>query len=310
MRTRILLVLTSAVILCGCATVQRMAVNKAADALSAGGSGYGKDDDPELIRDAAPFSLKLMEMLLEQAPRHTGLLTAAAGGFTQYAWAYVQQDADRLEDTDIESAFAQRDRARGLYRRARDYGLRALESRHKGFAAALVDQPQDSVARLDGRDAAAIYWTAAAWAAAIAVDKDSADAISDLRIVDALVGRLAALDPDYDHGALDSFLVTYEMSRPGARNPEQSATRHFERALQLSEGRKASPYVAHAEGVRVHAQDRAGFIRELQQALAVDADATPAWRLENAVMQKRARWLLARVDQLFIEGSEEPGATP
>jgi hypothetical protein len=113
--------------MCGCASLQHLAVNKAADALSAGGSGYGTDDDPELIRDAAPFSLKLMEMLLAQAPRHAGLLTSLAGGFTQYAWAYVQQDADQLEDTDIESAFAAC--ARALPPRA---GLRVART---GFAA-------------------------------------------------------------------------------------------------------------------------------------------------------------------------------
>jgi predicted anti-sigma-YlaC factor YlaD len=136
------------------------------------------------------------------------------------------------------------------------------------------------------------------------MDKDSPEAIGDLRIVDALVARLGALDPDYDHGALDNFLVTYEMARPGARDPQVTATRHFQRALQLSGGHKAGPYVAHAEAVLVHTQDRAGFISDLQHALAVQTDATPQWRLENKVMQQRARWLLARVDQLFIEGPE------
>jgi predicted anti-sigma-YlaC factor YlaD len=33
----------------------------------------------------------------------------------------------------------------------------------------------------------------------------------------------------------------------------------------------------------------------------VNADAAPQWRLANIVMQRRARWLLARTDQLFAE---------
>jgi predicted anti-sigma-YlaC factor YlaD len=310
MQARILVSIFLAASLCGCATIQHAAINKVADALSGGGSAYGSDDDPELIRDAAPFSLKLMETLLAQTPNHTGLLSAAAGGFTQYAWAFVQQDADRLEDTDVDAAFAARARARGLYLRARDYGMRALESRHKGFGTASVHEPRMAAAMLDVQDAAAMYWTAVAWAAAIAVDKDDADAISALRNVDALVARLAELVPDYDHGALDSFLVSYEMARPGARTPEQAAAAHFERALQLSNHHKAGPLVAYAESICVHTQDRAGFVRSLQQALAVDADAVPGWRLENRVMQRRARWLLGRVDQLFIEGPDGPGATP
>jgi hypothetical protein len=33
----------------------------------------------------------------------------------------------------------------------------------------------------------------------------------------------------------------------------------------------------------------------------VDAAARPEWRLENLVMQRRARWLLRNADQLFID---------
>lgn len=287
--------------LTGCASLQHLAVNKAADALAGSGSGFGSDDDPELIAEAAPFSLKLMETLLAQTPAHTGLLTAAARGFTQYGWAFVQQDADQIESENLDAAFAGRARARGLYWRARDYGLRALESRHAGFTAALRERPAAAVAMLGRKDAEAIYWTATAMAASIAVDKDSADALASLPRVDALQSRLAALDPDYERGALDNFLISWGMGQPGARNPQEQATRHFERAVRLSEGHRAAPYVAYAETVCVARQDRAAFATKLAQALAVDIEAAPAWRLENTVMQRRARWLLSRADELFIE---------
>ena len=39
----------------------------------------------------------------------------------------------------------------------------------------------------------------------------------------------------------------------------------------------------------------------LGQALAVDVDARPQYRLANLVMQRRARWLLARTDELIAE---------
>src|SRR5437773_12537341 len=77
----------------GC-SIRRYALNKAADALAQSGASFGSDDDPELIKAAAPFSLKLMESVLAENPRHLGLLSAAAGGFTQYAYAFVQEDAD------------------------------------------------------------------------------------------------------------------------------------------------------------------------------------------------------------------------
>jgi len=39
----------------------------------------------------------------------------------------------------------------------------------------------------------------------------------------------------------------------------------------------------------------------LKKALAVDADARPEWRLTNLIMQRRARWLLSREDELFVK---------
>ncbi len=48
-------------------------------------------------------------------------------------------------------------------------------------------------------------------------------------------------------------------------------------------------------------QDLKGFRAALEKALAVDADAKPEWRLVNLVMQRRAKWLLGRADQLFLK---------
>ena len=81
----------------GCSLHQTV-VNKAGDALATSGTTFATDDDPELIRAAAPLSLKLMESLLAESPRHRGLLSATARGFTQYSYAFVQLDAEELED--------------------------------------------------------------------------------------------------------------------------------------------------------------------------------------------------------------------
>lgn len=87
----------------GC-SLKRLAVNRVGDALAGGGTTFAADDDPELVRAAVPFSLKLMESLLAESPRHQGLLLAACSGFTEYAYAFVQQDADELEDQDFTAA--------------------------------------------------------------------------------------------------------------------------------------------------------------------------------------------------------------
>src|SRR5437762_5682494 len=115
----------------GC-SIKRLTVNKIGNALAAGGTTFASDDDTELVKAAVPFSLKVMESLLAESPKHKGLLLATSRGFTQYAYAFVQQDADELEEKDLTAATEMRVRARKLYLRARNYGWRGLEVNHRG----------------------------------------------------------------------------------------------------------------------------------------------------------------------------------
>ena len=284
----------------GC-SIRKMAVNKLGDAVAAGGTTFASDDDPELVKAAVPFSLKLMESLLAENPKHKGLLFATASGFTQYAFAFVQQDADEMEEKDLAMASEIRVRARKLYLRARNYGLRGLEVNHSGFDKSLRGNPRAAVRAAKASDVPLLYWTAVSWAAAIGESKDNPDLIGDLPIVEALIDRALELNESYDHGAIHSFLISYEMSRQGAEGkPEERGRKHFDRAMELCGGQLAGPLVALAEAVSVSNQNPAEFKELLNRALAISPDAKPEWRLVNLVMQRRARWLLSRIDELFL----------
>jgi predicted anti-sigma-YlaC factor YlaD len=119
--------------------------------------------------------------------------------------------------------------------------------------------------------------------------------------VEALIDRALALEEDFASGAIHAFLVTYEMARQGASgDPAVRARHHFDRAMELSQGRLASPLVSLAEAVCVQQQAKAEFLSLLDRALAIQPDAAPAWRLQNLLAQRRARWLRSRVDELFL----------
>jgi predicted anti-sigma-YlaC factor YlaD len=80
---------------------------------------------------------------------------------------------------------------------------------------------------------------------------------------------------------------------------------HFDRAVALSEGLDAAPYVALATGVTVVEEDRAGFRELLETAIAIDPDEDTSNRLLNLIAQKRARSLLDHIDDLFFEPLDE-----
>jgi predicted anti-sigma-YlaC factor YlaD len=224
-------------------------------------------------RAAAPLGLKLIDGLIAEFPQHRGLLLAGARGSTSYAYAFLQQDAEEIEASSVAESAALEQRARLLYRRGRDYGLRAL---------ALGDAPAS--------DVEALYWTAVSWAALIALSKDEPELIAELPIVDALADRALELDEGFERGALHTFLISL---RP------EHGREHFRRAMELSGGTAAAPFVALAEAVCVPTQQRAEFESLLRQALEIDAASEPANRLANLVAQRRARWLLARTEHLF-----------
>ena len=151
----------------GCTTLKHSAVNQVGNALASGGTTYAADDDPALIQAAAPFSLKLMESVLAETPDHPGLLLAATSGFTQYAYAFVQEDADELQDKDHAAATALYRRANRMYLRAHRYGLHGLAVAHPDFPAALRRDPVAAARVCTAADVPLLYWTAASWCAAI-----------------------------------------------------------------------------------------------------------------------------------------------
>lgn len=305
--------LALAVLMLGTPGCGKFIVNRIGNGLTSGPSVYETDDDIPLIGDALPFSLKFIETLLAQSPEHPGLLLAACKGYTLYAYVYIQQAAEMEFDDNVAKQRDASARAKRLLLRALGYGLRGLESCHTGFGAALGKDPAAAAAALKKRDVPLAYWTAAALGLAIGSDKGDAEMIARLPEVDALLSRVLALDDAYDAGAPHEFMLSFASSRPGPAPDPAVLKRHFDRALALSGGNRASLFVAWAEAVSVKGQDRADFKAKLALALSADAAGREeALKLANAVARRRAAWLLGRADVLFLSDESDPpqGGTP
>jgi hypothetical protein len=268
---KLLLWATLTVLLAACSPRQLL-VQGVADELASQGSA--DEEDLGLVRDASPFYLKLSESLLRENPANAPLALAVASGFTQYTYAFVAFEAERLAATDAKAAHALNERARRLYWRAHRHAMAALRSspQHVGLA----------------------YWAAASWGAYIALSKDDPDAVADLPAVVQMATQAWAADPAYGKGALASLMGTLEAARPGGS--PGLATRYFDQAIELGGDHSAAPYVAKAEAIAQPAGDRAAFESLLNQALAASAARRD---MSNQIMQARALWLLGMADDLF-----------
>ncbi len=286
-------------------SINTLAVRAVAGFLAGSGQGsvFNGDDDPELVRDALPFAMKTYESLLEADPGNAPLALATGRAFVSYAFAFVQAPADELPVARVDEQRTMRQRAKGLFLRARAYLLRAIEDRRPGFRAALDREgPQAALRLTRPEDADYLYWAGAAWMAAFSADPfDFAQIVTLPRAV-ALLRQVDAWDPGYGAGAVHEIFITYYGSAPADLGGSEARAREsFQRAVSLSHGLRAGPYIALASSVSVRNQDSTEYRSLLEKALAIDVNANIPDRLVNIINQRRARWMLDHIDDFFLD---------
>jgi predicted anti-sigma-YlaC factor YlaD len=279
------------ILLCACSP-HYLIVQGVANELA--NQGQAVEDDLVLAREASAFYLKFSESVLRQTPDNLKLAEAVAGGFTQYAYAFVSFEADRIEAKDAKAAQKLRERAARLYLRAHRHAMAALEHRKPGFFNALSNPESANWPHLDDEEIAVAYWAAASWGGFISLSKDDPNIVADLPLAVRLAHLAWEQMPGYGDGAMASLMGSFETARPGGSH--QKALFYFDQAISASDGKSAGPFVAKAEGIALPAGDRIAFEALLNQALVASDSRRD---LQNEVMRERAQWLLEAADDLF-----------
>lgn len=274
---------------------RQMVVGSLADELA--GQGRGSESDLDLARDASAFYLKLSESVLRSDPGHRALAESVAGGFTQYAYAFVSFEADRLEAKDARAAERLRRRAAQLYRRAHQHAMTALEKDSPGFARALYAAPGADQPKLLPGQVGLAYWAAAAWGGWISLSKDDPEVVADLPQAVRLANLAWQVDPAWGGGSLTGLLATFEAARPGGN--QKLALAWFDQAISQGGGSNAGALVGKAEGYALPTGDRVLFDSLLNQAVAIKDAPDSQQALANEVMRRRAAWLLEQSPDLF-----------
>ena len=110
MKLSFICIVASSLMLGGC--VQSIAVSTVGGLVDEGFVAFTEEADLEFAEQALPGNLKLLEVMLKNEPDNRRLLRLASEGYSSYALAFLEDDNP--------------DRARLLYLRGRDYGLRLL----------------------------------------------------------------------------------------------------------------------------------------------------------------------------------------
>ena len=266
---------------------------------------YLSEEDPELVRAALPFLLKTIESIIDADPEHRDALAFANTGFLLYATAFLQHDAALAEWEDYELTRDLNNRALRMYLRARDFGIRAVELEHPGISVRLVREPSTAVTAFEVEDVEVLYYLGGAWMRGSSLGLDQPSLVAELPTARALLDRAIELDEDYNRGSLHAAFITLESVGEALGGSYVKAREHFERAVELSEGLDAGPYVAMALGVSVAEENRQEFVDLLETAVAIDIEEEPSNRLLNTLAQQQARLLLRHTDDLFFAPLDE-----
>lgn len=261
------------------------------------------EDDPDLVGDALPFTLKLLDILISANLDSPPILLSAAQAYTAYAVLFLQQEANTVARNDFALRSRLLDRSKIHLLRARDYALSALEMLHPGFTESLnSDDYENAFVEMNEDDVPYLYFAAVSWIGAATVDVFDLELTLAIPRVAEMIHAAYAIDPDYSDGALHEFYVIYFSSLPEALGGDKErAEFHYREALRISNDLSVSAHVSMALGIAIPAQDSQQFRAFLAKALAIDVDEDINRRLTNIMGQRAAQWYLGNTPQFFLD---------
>lgn len=247
-----------------------------------------RSEDPQLVRDALPTSLLLLEGMIETHPGNRDAALLAATLYFAYGFAFVEPE--------------DRERASALYDRGREAGWRAFD-RPEAEAAIRRGTFQEVASALEElrmRDAETLLWVGANWGMWIELNLAEPSAAADFARLLPLVERTAELDDTVFWGMPRILLGAMHASRPVmlGGDPERSR-REFERAFDVSERNMLLAQVLFARTYCVQTFDRDAFESALHEVLDAPAGRLPDAELLNRIARIHARALLERTDEIF-----------
>jgi tetratricopeptide (TPR) repeat protein len=271
-----------------CGILQTVAVQSTTGILDQGMVAIFEESDLQLAEQAIASDLKLLEALHKSDPDDDHILLLLVEGYTGYALGFV-------EDRDAE-------RAKGFYRRARDYGLLVL-NRNKNFVEAFNEGPaafKQGVEHLSAKDLAVIFWTANAWGNLINLSISDPEVLGDLYKVNALMDFVLRTDERFFYGSAHLYVGTILATTPRALggNPER-AREHFEKCLSIGERKFLLPLVYYASSYAVQVQNAELFDALLNEVNQASIDLLPEQRLVNMIAKQKAKILMQKRSELF-----------
>lgn len=246
-----------------------------------------RQTDLELVCQGAPAYLLMIDSMIAQQPTNRDLLKIGAQSYTGYATALTECGTDKK-------------RLGAITAKGRLYGRQLLAKSLPLTADATDQQMTAGLADLGKGQVPALFWGSMAWLTWIQQQGGSAEALTDLVVLEKTMARLLELDEGYQAGSIHLFLGAYLAARPAMLGGDPPAGKeHFDRALAIAERRFLLIQVTYAETYARQVFDRRLHDALLQEVLQFDIGSAPEFALSNQIAKRKAERLLA--EDFFAE---------
>jgi hypothetical protein len=295
------LILGTALVAAAACNLNKIAADQTSGVLKIAAPSLQMESDVVLAREAAPGQLKTVEGFWLASPENGNYLRILAQGYCEYAFGFLQDDHEALEQAGkTDEAAVVGKRATGLYLRGMNYGLKILggsweKALHGDLTAFEKKVKGAGKGKVEG-----MFFTALGLASAINLNRDDIDMVAYLPKAKMMFERIVELDETFYNGGAHMALGMINTAQGDAIGGNTEAgKKHFERAIEITKGKYLMPKVLFAMNYGVVTGNQKFFHDTLVEVLNTSPAIWPEQRLANELAHIRARRYLSHEKEWF-----------
>ena len=243
-------------------------------------------DDPETIKKGVPAYLILISSMIKGDPDNPDLLESGAKLYGAYASGFTDSEESK----------------KALANRGYVYASRAMCIRKTDFCdieSISYFEFEKRLELIENEDAEHLFIFVSSWVGVIAANSSDWNAIAELPKVKAGMQRVIEIDASIANGNAHLYMAVMEsLLPPTLGGKPELAKKHFDRAIEISNGENLMAKVTYAEKYARMLFDRELHDKLLNQVVAADIGPQDQ-RLINTLAKQRATELLADADDYF-----------
>lgn len=218
----------------------------------------------------------------------------------EYGFGIIMEQADRLIEDDYLEALDQYKKANNVFNEAQDLGMLIMLEKYPEFNDWLQ---KDAVIDLKKEDVSDMYWLAASIGGSVSSSRGDPFELINLPYVGRLLNKCIKIYPEWNNGSLYSAMMSFATSRSDLSEQmlRDSVDFYFNKAISYSNGMDAGPYLTYAESIHKTFQERKDFVDKLNYVMEMDVVRNSDYEMGNLVSKSRAKWLLSKTDEYFLE---------